>query len=128
MGFRISNQNQKKNPDLLFLFLLLPFTRTHNHQTTPTITPPTQSGRRALLVLLRSWAGVTLLASHERKGLKALLHGVLGDGSVDPTVRLALFEVVEAVLRPLVRLGLGFCGCVISLLEGAKGRKGCCVV
>lgn len=64
---------------------------------------PSQASRRALLVLLRSWAGVTLLAAHEHKGLKALLHGVLGDGSVDPSVRLALFEVLESLLRPLVR-------------------------
>lgn len=46
---------------------------------------------------------MALLAGNEREGLRALLHGVLGDGSVDPAVRLALFEVVEALLRPLVR-------------------------
>ena len=70
----------------------------------PTHPNAQQAGRRALLVLLRSWAGVTLLATHERKGLRALLHGVLGDASVDPAVRLAVFEVLEALLRPLVRV------------------------
>lgn len=88
-----SGPDGQLSPDLLTDI----YTYIHNHHIPP------QASRRALLVLLRSWAGVALLASNERKGLKALLHGVLGDASVDPSVRMALFEVLEALLRPLVR-------------------------
>ena len=72
-------------------------------------------GQRALKVLLRTWTGVAVLASDTRKGLKALVVGVLGDDSVDMTVRLALFAVLDEVLRPLLRS---------FFLEGGEAAEG----
>ena len=70
----------------------------------PTYLPPSLSkkaSRRALLIMLRSWAGIILLASDERKGLRTLLR-ILCDDCIDPVIRSAVFEVLDDLLRPLV--------------------------
>ena len=60
-----------------------------------------EASRRALTIMLRSWTGIAVLASDERNGLAAVLN-LLSDHTIDETIRSAIFEVLEEVLKPLV--------------------------